>query len=421
MNNFFKLVSLTVVMAALVGGVYLVRNNQQLQKGATQAETSSQVLPSNITVASGSNFTVSLWVNTGRSEDKLTAMEMTVSYDPAKMKFLLFTPMSGYTLVNDANSLDNGSGKIKLSLVAMGPEMGGAINYGVMSFAAITGSGTIAAGRPGNLMINGQSSTWTIASGQNSMITITGNTPVVSCIPRPPCLDSKPKCAMPERSDYCPKSTVLGKLGDACGLNMTTGKTLPDCGSGLVCKSLGKIFYSADGQIVGGSQGAGSVCVKAAKSGEVCNFRQSGQSILCESGLTCKQNVTKLTTASNGDWDGVCAKLASPSPTVVNSCGKRCTSDNMCGSGQTCAPIWWPCRTLPVNTKTKVQKDEALSPSEVSTMTTACPMTSSLAEAKKQSDGKVKMPLFYGVCRNTSCVSSVNCNCSTQIQPFGTL
>ena len=359
--------ALVIVLGALAGGVYLVGGNQQLQRGATQSETSAQVLPSNVTTTSGSNFNVSLWVNTGKPEDKLTGLEMTVNYDPSKLKFVSFQPMSGYTLVNDTNSLDNGSGKIKMSLVAMGTEQGGAINYGTMTFKALSGKSTITAGVGGKLMINGQSSTWSIASGQGSVVVASGS--AVSCITRPICLDATPPCKITERSDYCPKPTKVTAVG--CG---TSGK----CPEGYTCKS-------------------------ATSTQSPCMVSANGATI-------CPETIGQLACVKDN--------IISPTPGVVNSCGKRCTSDNMCGSGQTCAPIWWPCQTLPLNTKVKVQKDTGLTRSDVVTMETACPMTTNLVLVNTQSDGSVKMPLFYGVCRNTGCVASVNCNCSTQIQPY---
>lgn len=36
---------------------------------------------------------------------------------------------------------------------------------------------------------------------------IVSNSPLISCFPRPACLDSTPRCMIPERQDWCPPST----------------------------------------------------------------------------------------------------------------------------------------------------------------------------------------------------------------------
>ena len=461
MTNVFKIVALAILLGAVAGGVYLVGRNQQLQRGATQAETSAQVLPTSMTVSRGMNFNVSLWVNTGKPEDKLTGMEMTVNYDPSKLKFVSFQPMSGYTLVNDAASLGKGTGAIKLSLVAMGTEQGGAINYGTMTFMALNGNAIITAGIGGKLMISGQSSTWAITSGQQSNVTITGDTAVVTCIPRPACLDANPKCAMPERSDYCPKTTVtLGKIctqdtdcnsSEFCYANeancpakkaiklpngqmietMSTCAVAPKCTAKLkenaTCEGVGRVVcadglrcdFGVPSGTTNRSPNSMGKCIKDVPvSGISC--ASTGK---CPDGYTCQGSSPPVSCTVTANGMSVCSEaigggMLCVKNTDVKSCGKRCTSDSMCGSGQTCTPIWWPCQTLPADTKVKVQGDQSLSQSDVSSMTAACPMTNTLVPKIKQNDGTVKMPLFYGVCRNTGCASSVNCNCLTQIQPF---
>jgi len=112
MKKISKILMMLLLIGALGAGMVLVRRNQETRRGATAAETSTSILPSEISVQPGGDFKVNLLVNTGKDTDKLTGVEMTVSYDAAKLKYDSITvdATSGYSLLNDVATIDDGAG-----------------------------------------------------------------------------------------------------------------------------------------------------------------------------------------------------------------------------------------------------------------------------------------------------------------------
>lgn len=178
MKNFFKFISILVVIAAVVGGVILVQRNQETRRGAAANETSTSLLPTAISSAVGKNVTMQLWVSTGKDTDKLSGAEITVTYNSNILKFVKYIPVNTkYTLLNET-SLNKNTGTVELKFVALGDEVGGAIQLGKLNFLTLGGGSAKVEVKTGSkIMVSGQGAMWDISKFGKSTVTIAGPTP----------------------------------------------------------------------------------------------------------------------------------------------------------------------------------------------------------------------------------------------------
>ncbi len=239
MKKISKILMMLLLIGALGAGMVLVRRNQETRRGATAAETSTSILPSEISVQPGDDFKVNLLVNTGKDTDKLTGVEMTVSYDAAKLKYDSITvdATSGYSLLNDVATIDDGAGKLTINMVAMGTEKAGAINLAKLNFKALGGgSGTIKVSTA-KVLVSGQASTWDVSKHDASVIKMDG--PLSTAMPVDPTVTPKITAILPAvTATIGPKPTViLPVITPSTKCNSRCQKDA-DCGSGMICKPL---------------------------------------------------------------------------------------------------------------------------------------------------------------------------------------
>ncbi|MFZ2152853.1 MAG: hypothetical protein WAV41_02215 [Microgenomates group bacterium] len=287
MKSFFRGLSIVILLAALLGGAYLVQKNQNLKRGAAAAETSSSILPSNMLTTVGKEFEVHVWADTGRSDDKLVGAEFWVGYDYKNLEFVGATPQNGYSILNDDLS-GEGNGAKMFRMVTLDEEKAGAVELVKLTFRPLNSeSGEIKVGW-GTLMINGQKATWDIAK-HNTSYYKSGNSPTPTM-----------------------------------------------------------------GPPVGGGR-----------------------------------------------------------------CGSRCGNSAMgCGAGMTCTPIWWTCESkLPVEMLKKLETNQAIDRTTINEMVRICPKVAEILPKKYDGKSPIKLPTFYGVCRNASCTGSVNCVCGPTATP----
>lgn len=168
MKRIVNILIVCLMLGVIVGGVYLANNNQDWRRGAAVSATSTSILPSTITTIAGGEFVTSLWVNTGIATDKLTGVELEVVYDPANIGFVRFEALNGYTLLNEASTMDNGQGVLTIKMVAMGAEAGGAVNVGRIVFVTKRLSAGSIVARKSVILISGQTSLWTVAKNESA-------------------------------------------------------------------------------------------------------------------------------------------------------------------------------------------------------------------------------------------------------------
>ena len=222
MSNIVKVLSLVLMVGALAGGVFLVNGNVQFLGKASQAETSSSILPNILNTSAGQNSDVHVWFNTGNDTDKLSGAEFTVTFDPSKLSLVSATEQNGYTILNTDQT--GPAGSLIYKMVTLGAEKSGAVELLKLTFKSLGfQSGTIVVSPGAKIMINGQPATWDVAINNacNYSAAGGGGTPVITCTPRPPCLDETPACMIAELPSYCPKPT------ETAAPTLTITPTLP--------------------------------------------------------------------------------------------------------------------------------------------------------------------------------------------------
>jgi hypothetical protein len=546
MKGIFKILSMVILLAALIGAGVLVKKNQETRRGATAAETSAQVLPDKVSAKAGQTFTVDVWLNTGKSTDKLTGAEFRLAFDPAKVVYVSSLAQNGYTIL--AEDSEGGADRW-FKMVAMGDEKAGAVDVVKLTFKAVAdGASTIIVGKGATVMVSGQSSTWDVAKSSGSQIetgvVTTTVAPTVSCswcgtscvvtkpnmmctmiappkdqkcvvdgtgkgcmvvtdqktcnsnadcgrnaycyqppmpvckpgmacidmmparyckacTPRLACMDANPAC-MPDLAagapPFCPPVKKTAQEGEMCG-----GFAGIMCATGLRCEyglmpeklpgsadSSARIYPDQSGICVkdttycdaNGKCPSGYQCVKP---GPCPLDAATGRPTACAFRAYCKKLPVTPTPAITCNWCGdscidsrlkIACKMTAPpagkscknvngrctivpnlTPTPAAACGARCTQDQQCQGGMTCAPIWWPCGPMPLAAMNKVQSDQGLSQTDVAEMIRICPTVKGVMPSGYESMGSVRMPTFYGVCRNPKCVSSTNCSCAPTPTP----
>jgi hypothetical protein len=552
MKGIFRVLSVVILLAALLGAGVLVKRNSDTRRGAASADTSAQVLPDVVSAKAGQTFTVDVWLNTGKSTDKLAGAEFMMGFDPAKVVFVSSAAQNGYTIL--AEDSEGGADRW-FKMVAMGDEKAGAVNVVKLTFRAIAeGASTITIGKEIKLMVSGQSSTWDVTKSTGSKVDISGTG--ISCgWCGTACGITKPNMVCPMIAPPKDQKCVIDNTGTGCKVETVqkTCNTNADCGSnaycyqppmpacptGAMCKMMmpapyckactprlacmdqnpacmpdlapgappfcppGK-NYAQEGEMCGGIRGImcatgltcrynpvdglpnkptmsmadrSGTCVRTGKpvaqEGEMCGGIAG---IMCATGLRCEYGLMpeKLpaggdTTASSSriypDQSGICVrdgkitptpaitcnwcgdscldsrlkiacKMTAPpagkacknvngkctivpmvTPTPWGSCGQRCTQSEQCKNGMTCAPIWWPCGPMPATAMGKVQADQGLTQTDIAEMIRICPTVRTAMPSGYESMTTVKMPTFYGVCRNPKCISSTNCSCTTTPTP----
>jgi hypothetical protein len=382
MKRLFKGLSVIILLSALVGAGILVKENQETRRGATMAETSISVLPDSLKVEKGKEFTLSIWANTGKVEDKMAGMEMGIKYDAKVNSYVSAEIQSGYTLLDEGSE---GAGYRWFKIVGMGEEKSGAFPILKINFKALSdGTDSIMVAPGAKMMITGQSSLWTVAKAFSSKVVVGkgGTTTALNCDwCGNSCIDVNPKMMCPQ---------VMPPAGQSC-VNVDNKCVVQKKG------------VAGEGEMCGGIKG-----------------------IMCDTGLTCKYGKTgdtrNLGKPIVADETGICVKETEvkPTPTGVTglSCGQRCGGSTGCGAGLTCMPIWWPCETpIPDPIWRKMSANMELDKAMMEEVLRICPAAQKVLSPSYMTDASgvkkeiVKAPPFYGVCKNPSCPTSGDCVC----------
>lgn len=232
MKTIMKALTLFFLMGALAGGVWLTRNKQDTRRGAAVADTSASVLPSKTVVNIGGTVKVHVFLNTGKETDLLSGAEFKVAYGSGLKYTANEILVTGYSIVNSV--IDDGAGTLTFNVVAMGTEKGGAIDLLTISFdskAVAIGDITV---KEAKLMINGQSTTWDVATyvkgeygivvaedAPTTVLTPTGT--LITCSIR----SGSPVVGCPDgyycKCNCCPSSGMVGCAQyDTCEKNIPT-------------------------------------------------------------------------------------------------------------------------------------------------------------------------------------------------------
>jgi len=219
MKGIFKILSIVVLLGALVGGAILVQRNQETRKGAAANGTSVSVLPGSVVVASGKNFEVHTWVNTGKNTDKLSGVEFKVSYDSTKLKYVSSEAQNGYTVLNEV--VDDGRGTLTLKMVTLGAEKAGAVDVLKVTFRPVGNVSGAISPKGGVVMISGQSATWNVAkynaSNYAPVSRPTSRKPIPTRVKVTPTrVKVTPTLSSPLRCGWCGTSCINSKIKRMC-------------------------------------------------------------------------------------------------------------------------------------------------------------------------------------------------------------
>ncbi len=179
MKSFLRLLSILVLLAALVGAMILVKNNQETRRGAAANETSSSIIPdclgagcepNGVRIDPNGNVIVHLWLNPGAPTDILRGAELKVKYNPAGLKLLAVDAENEFS---KTTSVDDGVGTLTLGLINMQTaEVAGNQSVAKLTFQALAnGQGDISVLTP-KIMVKGQTALWDVAVNNPSKYTI---------------------------------------------------------------------------------------------------------------------------------------------------------------------------------------------------------------------------------------------------------
>lgn len=149
-----------VLIAAVVGGVILSQRNQETRRGAAASESGFSILPQTVTVSPNREGGWQLWVNPGKSSDKVVGAELFLSYDKSVLKYIKFVGDNGFESLTD--NIDNGNGELSIRVVVLSAGKTGAVSVGKVYFEGIAGGESdVTYLSKSKLIVTGQSTMWT--------------------------------------------------------------------------------------------------------------------------------------------------------------------------------------------------------------------------------------------------------------------
>lgn len=181
MKKLAKILVLPFLMVALVGGVWLTKNNQDIRKHAAIAPAYTSIYPTNTTVTLGKPVKIHVYLNTGGGEGLLVGAEFQVKYGSGLKYSGHEILIKDYSVLN--TTIDDGKGTLTFKVVSMGTEKGGALDFMTITFdstGVATGSITTTNTK---LMINGQNAMLDVKIDESGTYKITSSgsiTPILT-------------------------------------------------------------------------------------------------------------------------------------------------------------------------------------------------------------------------------------------------
>jgi len=157
------------MIGVLGGAVYLATQNQETRRGATQAETSSSVLPDTVSAGQGQEVTLTLMVNTGSATDEMSTAELKVEYDRTKLQYVSHEAVSPFTIIG---GIDNGTGPLEINAVMMSEYKSGAVQVAKVVFRTLV-DGTSTVKTMGQVVIKQEPRVrWTLATNNAATVNV---------------------------------------------------------------------------------------------------------------------------------------------------------------------------------------------------------------------------------------------------------
>ena len=249
-----------LVLAALIGALVLVKQNQETRRGAYFSATNLLVQPSEITGKVGDQVVAQLFVDTANGA-KINSIDTNVCFGPnlqVNQNNLNENVELNTEALSDMIDLSYstpsiiGGGCIRLVAIAkpsIKPEdlKSGMVRIVTFKFNAVSqGSGEVSIVK-GETKVGGYNPIVGATDSSLEIGTVTGAkynigggagtiTSVPTCTPRPACLDALPHpCTMPEPvGGWCPvEPGTLSKCGGSCNSSVNPPV---NCENGLICQ-----------------------------------------------------------------------------------------------------------------------------------------------------------------------------------------
>lgn len=122
MKKWISVVGISLSVLAMAIGVYLVQRPKETKKSKAAAATQISVTPSTISKSNNETFIVNVDIDTG--ENTVSAVDLEVDYDPAKLEGLSMTAGTYLPVVLSAGQVGTGKAKIILGSQPTDPKQG---------------------------------------------------------------------------------------------------------------------------------------------------------------------------------------------------------------------------------------------------------------------------------------------------------
>lgn len=192
-----SIVVLVLLIAGLAGGVFLVRQRQELRKEAAPA-TSLSLTPAQSTVKIGETLSLSIAIDT--AENKVTAADLRITYDSGKLTLTEFKPGMFLPVTLSEPKIDNNqglatavfgaqpantpTGKGSLGTLVFQAKSGGSVSVAFSAETEVSGAdeetNVLIARNPASITV--QASSTAPSSGQQPVAA--GSTPTPTATPK---------------------------------------------------------------------------------------------------------------------------------------------------------------------------------------------------------------------------------------------
>lgn len=121
----FSAITFLILVGGFIAGLILTKTNRELRSKATNTGPTLAILPASISLAVGQTTTMGISINT--NNDTVAAAELHLTYDPASVQVISFTPQVTLPVVLKPAAISNGNIHVTLGVNPEHPLRGSAI------------------------------------------------------------------------------------------------------------------------------------------------------------------------------------------------------------------------------------------------------------------------------------------------------
>lgn len=216
LTNKFTIIFIIILAIALPVTIWQVQRSQDVRQRASETTTILAWLnPASGTFTTGTPFSVD--VNLSSAND-VGSVQFTVNYDPAKISLISIDPQSPYNLATETSTSNSKTvtflnitptkvigQNVKIATIQFSPISAGNTEVNINSVTFTVSGGTATLDTQSQLTAN-----YTLSGTSVSPTVTTMLTPVITCTPRPGCLNQVPLCLIAEPpGGWCPGGVTI--------------------------------------------------------------------------------------------------------------------------------------------------------------------------------------------------------------------